>query len=85
MDNFSRTELIKYFNKSEYKPGEDVPIERKKIKKRKDEEEKKEEIKQEKKEEIKQEEENEYNDFALKTEELKNKAGNETNARETGD
>ena len=86
LDNFSRTELLKYFSKSEDKPGEDIPIERKKIKKIKDEEEKKEEKKQEeKKDDEKQEEKNEYTDFALKTEELKNKAGNETNARETGD
>ena len=53
---------------------------------RKDEEDKKEEIKQEeKKDDEKQEEKNEYSDFVLKTEELKNKAGNETKARETGD
>ena len=82
LDNFSRSELLKYFSKSEDKPGEDIPIERKKIKKIKDEEEKKQE---EKKDDEKQEEKNEYSDFALKTEELKNKAGNETKARETGD
>ena len=81
MDNFSRSELLKYFSKSE-----DIPIEIKKIKKIKDEEDKKEEKKQEeKKDDEKQEEKNEYTEFALKTEELKNKAGNETKARETGD
>ena len=49
LDNFSRSELLKYFSKSEDKPGEDVPIERKKIKKIKDEEDKQEEKKHEEK------------------------------------